>query len=232
MDDAGVLRARHELEHLLLHVLRQRGADAVAVDRRAGLVLRLQEDLVAVLVGEANDLGLDARAVARADGFDLAGVQRRPVQIVADELVDLLVRVRDPARGLRAVDPVRQEGERRRLRVAELDFQLVEIDRGRVQPDRGAGLEPPQLQAESFETQRQLVRRRLAQPPARELLGADVHQAAQERPGRDDHRRGREHHAVVAADAADLPSCVRISEAIASTIVRFGVSSSRARMKS
>ena len=54
-----------------------------------------------VLVGEAHDLVLDRRAVARPARLDLARVHRRPVQVGADQVVDRLVRVGDVAVHLR-----------------------------------------------------------------------------------------------------------------------------------
>ena len=52
------------------------------------------------LLGEAHDLVFDRRAVARTDGLDLAGVHRRAMHVVADELQRLRRRVRDVAADL------------------------------------------------------------------------------------------------------------------------------------
>src|SRR5690606_33814669 len=73
-----------------LHVERQRGGDAVGIDLDAVQSFRLDEHLVARLLGEAHHLVLDARAIAWADAFDLAGVQRRTMQRAADDLLDAL----------------------------------------------------------------------------------------------------------------------------------------------
>ena len=54
---------RHQRE---LDVLRQRGRDAVRIDRVVVEPFRLEEDLVAVALAEADDLVLDRRAIARA----------------------------------------------------------------------------------------------------------------------------------------------------------------------
>jgi hypothetical protein len=76
---------------------------------------------VAVLVGEAHHLVLDGRAVARADAFDLAAVQRRAVQRVADDLVGALGGVGDPAADLlRMLGHVAEEGHHRQRVVAGL----------------------------------------------------------------------------------------------------------------
>ena len=67
-----------------LHVARQRGRDAVRVDRVVVQPLGLEEDLVPLALGEAHDLVLDRRAVARPDAGDLPRVHRRAVQVGAD----------------------------------------------------------------------------------------------------------------------------------------------------
>ena len=59
------------LQHRLLHVLRQAGADAVAVVLERVQPFGFEEDLVRVLVGEPHDLVLDRRAVARPATADL-----------------------------------------------------------------------------------------------------------------------------------------------------------------
>ena len=44
------------------------------------LALGLEEELMTILVGEGDDLRLDARAIAGADTLDLAIVQRRAIE--------------------------------------------------------------------------------------------------------------------------------------------------------
>ena len=48
--------------------------------------LGLEKELVRELVGEADDLVFDGRAVARANGGDLAGVHGAAMDVVANEL--------------------------------------------------------------------------------------------------------------------------------------------------
>ena len=55
-----------------LHVLGQRGRDAVGIDRGVVETLRLKENLVPVALAEADDLVLDRRAITRAAALDLA----------------------------------------------------------------------------------------------------------------------------------------------------------------
>ena len=71
----GPFQAADGTHDLDLHLGRQAGGDAVQVDPGMIPPLRLDEDLVAVPVGEAHDLVLDRRAVARAGRGDPPGVQ-------------------------------------------------------------------------------------------------------------------------------------------------------------
>src|SRR5437763_15394047 len=73
--------------------------------------LGLDKDLMALLVGEANDFVLDRRAVARAGGLDLAGVHRRAVKIRADHLVRLRAGVGQVAEHLRQLETIGENRE-------------------------------------------------------------------------------------------------------------------------
>ena len=70
-----------------LDLARQRGRDAVGIDRVVVQPLGLEENLVPVAFGEPHHLVLDRRAIARADAFDLARIDRRAVEIGADQIV-------------------------------------------------------------------------------------------------------------------------------------------------
>ena len=71
------------------------------IDGRIVEPLRLEEDLMAVAVGEAVDLVLDRGAVTRPDAFDLAGEERRAVEAGADDVVGSRVGPGDRAEELR-----------------------------------------------------------------------------------------------------------------------------------
>src|SRR6185295_13150661 len=102
-DNVSRFETPHRTHRVPLHVKWQRRGDAVWVDLVGGKALRLEEDLMACLVGKAIDLVLDAWAVARADAFDHAGEHRTAVKAAADDLVRALVGVRDPAASLARV---------------------------------------------------------------------------------------------------------------------------------
>ena len=101
------------------------------------------------LVREPYDLVFDRRAVAGAGAANLAAVHRGPMQVGADHLVNLLVRVRDPAGQLLDAKLAGQERKRLRIVVARLLLRLRIIDRAAVQPRRRAGLEPRNLEAQA-----------------------------------------------------------------------------------
>ena len=125
----------------------------------------LQEDLVPVLVGEAHDLVLDRRAIARPAALDLAGVHRRAVQVRADQVVHRRVGVGDVAIELRLRDALGGEAERPRIGVAGL--RLAACVKSIVRPLSRQGV--PVLKRASSKPQRvQAVAERLGRPsPAR-----------------------------------------------------------------
>ena len=90
----GAFQPRDGREQRALHVLRQRGRDAVRIDRGVVQPFRLKENLVPVALAEADDLVLDRRAIARAAALDLPGIHRRAVHVRPDDVVGgLVVRV-------------------------------------------------------------------------------------------------------------------------------------------
>ena len=70
------------------------------------------EDLVRILLGEAHHLVFDRWAVARADAFDLAAVQRRAIQRAADQLMRALAGVGNPGQEKLAKDLAPSEKRR------------------------------------------------------------------------------------------------------------------------
>ncbi len=81
----------HFLKRLELHAPRQGAREAVDVEFLSGLPFRLQEKLMTLLVGESDNLRLDARAIARAYALDLAIIERRIGEIVMEDLMHLRI---------------------------------------------------------------------------------------------------------------------------------------------
>src|SRR5262249_61817728 len=128
--------------------------DLTAAQRVDLDALRLEEHLVARLVREPGDLVLDAGAVARPGALDRALVERRAVEVGADDVVGRRRGVRDPARPLRQRRPPPGRAEhleaRRRI-VAGLDLEAGDVDGARVEAARRPGLEPRDREAELLE---------------------------------------------------------------------------------
>ncbi len=88
-EDVGMLAPGYRVHEGQLYVEGQRRRNAVRINFRRFKPFRLEENLVAVALGEADDLVLDRRTVARADALDDARVERRAVEPAADDVVGL-----------------------------------------------------------------------------------------------------------------------------------------------
>ena len=179
-------------EHGQLHVLRQRGGDAVGIDRRVVEPFRLQEDLVPVAVAEPDDLVLDRGAVARARGYaiwpEYMGERWRLARMT--RWVASVVRVMPQwicGLSMRSV----RERERLRWLIARAASRgwpsrwCVPSSRGGVPVFSRPSSKPSPL-----ERARQPDRWRFADPAGRDLPLADMDQAAQEGAGGQHHRAG------------------------------------------
>src|SRR3546814_3738048 len=99
---------------------------SVWIHRRIVETFRLQEDLMLAAIGKTHHLVLDRGTVARADGLNLARVQRRPVEVLPDQSVACRRGLRDMATELRLRDGAGQGGERFRRLVSRLLHQRSE----------------------------------------------------------------------------------------------------------
>ena len=103
MNNSSIFSAGQQSKHLLLDILRKRRADTVTIDGGYLFIFRLQEYLMAALIGKTHDLCLDARTVPGARRRDLARIERGARKILPDQFMDSLVRISDPAGNLRSV---------------------------------------------------------------------------------------------------------------------------------
>ena len=192
--DVGVFQPGHRLHRGQLDVERQRGGNAVGVDLLGRQALGLQEDLVAVLVGEAVHLVFDAGAVARPHALDHASEHRAAVKARADDGVGAGIGVGDPARHLaRVLAGLAQKAEHRhRVRVARLLGELREVDRAAVDARWRAGFQPALRQFQFLQAGRQRYRRRVTGAAGAVVLQADVDAAIQKGAGGQHHRLGAE----------------------------------------
>ena len=215
-----------------LHVLGQRGRDAVGVDGGVVEAFGLQEDLVAVAVAEAHHLVLDRRAVARARGSGCRpNTSARGAGWRGSDRAPARGRARDAALDLRRRRCARS-GPRRapaRRRPACLSTPAQSI----VRPSRRGGV--PVFRRPSAKPNRSRVHDSPSDglsPDAagRDLRLADVDQAAQERAGGEDDGARGEAAAVASTSAAARPSSTAMSSASPSTTVTFGVAAISACM--
>ena len=93
-----------ERRNCFLHLGRQRGRKPIGIDGRIVEPFGLEENLVAVAIGEADDLVFDRRAIARPAALDPPGIHRRTMQIVGDDPVRLGGGAGDMAADLRRGD--------------------------------------------------------------------------------------------------------------------------------
>ena len=162
----AALQPPHRAVHGPLHAFGQAGAHALHIPFRAGQPLRLQKELVAVLVGKAAHLVLDAGAVARAGALDVAADHGGEVQVFPDDAVRFLVGVGQVAhravaqrKGHARVRIARrgQEGKGHDGVVAGLGLHEVKVDGAHVHAGGRAGLEAPEREAQPLQRARQTL---------------------------------------------------------------------------
>ncbi len=120
-EDLGPLQPRKGPDDFLLEIGRQRHRQAAQVGPLRLQPLWFDEDLVPLPLRESDHLVLYRGAVARTPSEDGAGVERRPVQVPADQVVRPFRGVRQPAVDLRKHRerlPAAPERERPRRHVA------------------------------------------------------------------------------------------------------------------
>lgn len=146
-----------------------------------GQAFRLDEHLVAVLVGEAMDLVLDRRAVARANTFDHPGVHRRAVEVGGDDLVSTRVGMGDPATDLLGLMlTLAEEGHQRRGCITRLLGHHREIHGTTVDAWRRAGLQATDAQWQLTQAMRQSDGGRITGTAAGVVLQTNVDKSAEE----------------------------------------------------
>ena len=146
------------------------------------------KELVPLFIRKADDLVLDAGAIARPHALDLSPVERGTVDIFQDDALCLLVRPGDVAHRLVLARVQGVIGEGHDGFVALLHLQIREIDAGPQHARGRPRLEAAQAQAQLFQGVAQKGGREHAVRPA--LIGHVAHKnfAAEEGAGRDDHR--------------------------------------------
>ena len=142
---------------------------------------------MALLVGELDDFILNRRAVARPNAVDFAGIQRRAVEIPADDVVCLRRRPCQIACVGIVQRAVGHKRERRHWLVAGLGRHFVEINRPHVDARGRPRLEPPERKADARQAAAEVRRAHQPLRPARrdalpdDNLTAEIHAARDHR---------------------------------------------------
>ena len=87
-------------QRLNLDIQRKRRREPVQVVFASRFALRLEEELMRILIGKGYDFSLDTRAITRSDTLDCAVVKRRIRQASAERVVHLRRGVDNPTRAL------------------------------------------------------------------------------------------------------------------------------------
>ena len=178
----SLLEAGDGVDQVELHVERQAGRDAVGIELVRAQAFRFEEDLVRRLVGEAMDLVLDRRAVARTHSLDDARVERASIEAGTDDVVSARLCVGDPARHLAGMlAGIAEEGEHRhRIEVARLLLAAREVDGAPVDARRRAGFQAALRQLQLAQAMRERDGGGIAGASGRIMGEPHVHEAVQE----------------------------------------------------
>src|SRR5437660_11596055 len=106
---------------------------------------------MSAFISKFDDLVLDRRAVTRPDAFDFPGIERRPMQIIANPLVQRFARISNKTLDLILFDLFRRERECDRVFVWRLGFKGDPIYRTAIATWRRSGIQPSYLKTECAE---------------------------------------------------------------------------------
>ena len=199
----GVFEAGDGANDLGLDFHGQRGGHSVDVDLVRVEAFGFEEELVLRFVGELDYLVFDGWAVARADGFDLAGVHWRAMDVFADDAKGFGRGVGDVAGGLSLRNFFSPKAEGGGIGVAGLFFEAGPVDGAAVEAGRGSGFQAAVAEAELFEGFAEEDGRRFAAASGGVAFFAAVDEAVEEGSGGDDGGMGVDLAAVAELDAHD-----------------------------
>ena len=127
-----------------------------------------------------------------------------PRQVIPHDAVRLVSGMRDATRNLPRFNAGVQEGKHGRAFIARLSFKASPINSPAIETRRRSGLQAANGQRQFCQLRCQLARRRIAHSAARHPCIANVDNAVQERPRRQDHMGRGKQIARRENDAADL----------------------------
>jgi hypothetical protein len=200
-----LLKPRNAVDYPFLEFRRKRIPQSLRVDLLSVQPFPLEDDGVALLVGETHHLVFEGGTVTGADPFDDPGIEGGETDVLADETVGLFPRRREEGGKALLAQSFRGEGEGFRIGIAVLTDEAGKVDRGGAQARGCSRLHPPHLETERPERGGQFQGGDLASPARRPADVADVDEAAEEGPRGDDHRPPGVKDARLIDHAADPP---------------------------
>ena len=144
-----MLQSLDRMQHFALYIEWHGGRKALYIDFLGIQSHRLKKQLMARLIREAHDLILDGRAVARTDALDFAAVERRTVEVCADDLMRFRSRIGQMTYRAVIGRMVGLEGKRDNFILSLLHRKAFKVNRAAVDARRRAGLEALQTQSQT-----------------------------------------------------------------------------------
>jgi len=187
--DLGCFEPGDRPDKLQLDFIRERVACPAGIDLLRFEPLGFEDDLVELPVRKLHHLVFQRRAVPGGNTGNGAIVERRQVNMAANQLMSAVMSLADKTRNLRQYDAVGAQGEWSRFGVAFLFAELVEIDAAPANACGRPGLHPAQGKTQILQLVCQLIGRKFAGPAGRNSCSPDMDQTVQEGSRCQDHGR-------------------------------------------
>ena len=135
-----MLKAGNGLHKLQLHMRWEGRAHALYIHFISATTFRLNKKLMAVLIGEAHDFGLNGRAVTRAYTLDHTIEHARKMQIITNNLMSSLVSISQIAGHLLPGFDIAHEGKIAYLAITILGLHFAVVQTACINAGRSASL--------------------------------------------------------------------------------------------
>ena len=138
----AMAKPRQGVEHVHLHVVGQAGAHALYIHFPRAAALRLDEQLMPLLVPKPHQLILDAGAIPGACARHQAAVHGAAMDVIQNDLMGFGVGIGKIAGVLGSLLPLGNKRKPGGRLIPVLGLHLPEIQAPSADPGRGAGFEP------------------------------------------------------------------------------------------
>ena len=135
-----MLKTGNSLHELQLHMRREGRAHALYIHFISATTFRLNKKLMAVLIGEAHDFGINGRAVTRAYTLDHTIEHARKMQILTNYLMGSLVSISQIAGHLLPGLDITHKGKIAYLAITILGLHFAVVQAAGINTRRRTGL--------------------------------------------------------------------------------------------